>query len=67
VSGETERGTGQSGLDLVVEEAQPKLRKPPLYQVVLLNDDYTPMEFVVDVLERIFSLDRTRATRATST
>ena len=48
---------------LVVEEAQPKLKKPPLYQVVLLNDDYTPMEFVVDVLERIFSLDRTRATR----
>ncbi len=54
---------GQGGLDLVVEESQPRLRKPPLYQVVLLNDDYTPMEFVVDVLERIFSLDRTRATR----
>ena len=60
---EKEIGTGQAGLDLVVEEAQPRLRKPPLYQVVLLNDDYTPMEFVVDVLERIFSLDRTRATR----
>ena len=58
-----EREIGQGGLDLVVEEAQPKLRKPPLYQVVLLNDDYTPMEFVVDVLERIFSLDRMRATR----
>jgi ATP-dependent Clp protease adaptor protein ClpS len=40
-----------------------RLRQPPLYQVVLLNDDYTPMEFVVDVLERIFGLDRTRATR----
>jgi ATP-dependent Clp protease adaptor protein ClpS len=48
---------------LVVEEAKPGLKRPPLYQVILLNDDYTPMEFVVDVLERIFSLDRTRATR----
>jgi ATP-dependent Clp protease adaptor protein ClpS len=48
---------------LAVEEARPKLKRPPLYQVILLNDDYTPMEFVVDVLERIFSLDRPRATR----
>jgi ATP-dependent Clp protease adaptor protein ClpS len=48
---------------LVVEEAKPRLKKPPLYQVILLNDDYTPMEFVVDVLERIFNLDRTVATR----
>ena len=38
-------------------------KRPPLYQVVLLNDDYTPMEFVVDVLEQIFGLDRTTATR----
>jgi ATP-dependent Clp protease adaptor protein ClpS len=60
---EDDQQRGQGGHHLVVEEAQPKLRKPPLYQVVLLNDDYTPMEFVVDVLERIFSLDRTRATR----
>jgi ATP-dependent Clp protease adaptor protein ClpS len=63
VAGDKERDIGQGGLGLVVEEAQPQLKKPPLYQVVLLNDDYTPMEFVVDVLERIFSLDRTRATR----
>ena len=63
VGGDEEQEIGQGGLNLVVEEAQPQLRKPPLYQVVLLNDDYTPMEFVVDVLERIFSLDRTRATR----
>ncbi len=48
---------------LVVEEAKPRLKKPPLYQVILLNDDYTPMEFVVDVLERIFYLNRTLATR----
>jgi ATP-dependent Clp protease adaptor protein ClpS len=63
VAKDKEQDIGQGGLGLVVEEAQPKLRKPPLYQVVLLNDDYTPMEFVVDVLERIFALDRTRATR----
>ena len=48
---------------IAVEEAQPKLKRPPMYQVVLLNDDYTPMEFVVQVLESIFSLDRTSATR----
>ena len=49
--------------ELVAEEAEPRLKRPPLYQVVLLNDDYTPMEFVVDVLERIFGMDRTTATR----
>jgi ATP-dependent Clp protease adaptor protein ClpS len=48
---------------LMVEEALPKTKRPPLYQVVLLNDDYTPMEFVVDVLEHIFGMDRTTATR----
>jgi ATP-dependent Clp protease adaptor protein ClpS len=53
---ENERG-------LVVEESKPKLKKPPLYQVVLLNDDYTPMEFVVEVLELIFGMDRQKATR----
>jgi ATP-dependent Clp protease adaptor protein ClpS len=53
----------QRGHGLVVEEAQPQVKRPPLYQVVLLNDDYTPMEFVVDVLEHIFGMDRTTATR----
>jgi ATP-dependent Clp protease adaptor protein ClpS len=48
---------------LAVEEARPKLKKPPLYQVVLLNDDYTPMEFVVDVLQQVFGMDRQKATR----
>jgi ATP-dependent Clp protease adaptor protein ClpS len=57
----TERTESDRGL--VVEEAEPQVRKPPLYQVILLNDDYTPMEFVVDVLEQIFRLDRTTATR----
>ena len=48
---------------LVVEKARPKLAKPPLWQVVLLNDDYTPMEFVVEVLQVFFTLDREQATR----
>ena len=51
------------GYDLAVEEARPKVKKPPLYRVVLLNDDYTPMEFVVDILESIFGMERTRATQ----
>lgn len=48
---------------LAVQEARPKLKKPPMYTVVLLNDDFTPMEFVVHVLEQFFSMDRTKATR----
>ena len=51
------------GYDLAVEEARPKIDEPPLYRVVLINDDYTPMEFVVDILESIFSMERTRATQ----
>lgn len=50
-------------LDLAVEEARPRVKKPPLYRVVLLNDDYTPMDFVVDVLESIFGMQRMRATQ----
>lgn len=42
-------------------EAKPKLKRPPMYKVVLLNDDYTPMEFVVHVLERFFGMDREKA------
>ena len=51
------------GYDLAVEEARPKIKQPPLYRVVLINDDYTPMEFVVDILETIFGMQRTRATQ----
>lgn len=51
------------GYDLAVEEARPKIKEPPLYRVVLLNDDYTPMDFVVDILESVFGMERTRATQ----
>lgn len=48
---------------LAVEEAEPRVEQPRLYKVVLINDDYTPMDFVVEILERFFRMDRTRATR----
>lgn len=48
--------------DLAVQESDVKLERPPLYQVVLLNDDYTPMDFVVHILELFFSLSREAAT-----
>ena len=48
---------------LAVDEAKPKLKRPPLYKVVILNDDYTPMDFVVHVLEIFFALPRDKATQ----
>ncbi len=48
---------------LAIAPAKPKLKRPPLFKVVLLNDDYTPMEFVVDVLEQFFALNREKATQ----
>ena len=51
------------GLDLAVEQARPEVKQPPLYRVVLINDDYTPMEFVVEILESVFGMERTRATQ----
>jgi len=48
---------------LATVTAKPKLKRPPMYKVVLLNDDYTPMEFVVEVLETFFSMGREKATQ----
>lgn len=48
---------------LAVQEAKPKLKRPPLYKVLLMNDDFTPMEFVVHVLEKFFSKGREQATQ----
>ncbi|MBO6564470.1 MAG: ATP-dependent Clp protease adapter ClpS [Pseudomonadales bacterium] len=55
----------EPGRDLGVLEApvEPKLKKPPLFKVVMLNDDYTPMEFVVEVLQMFFGMDREKATQ----
>ena len=47
----------------VVVKAKPKVKKPSMYKVIMLNDDYTPMEFVVHVLERFFSKNGEEATK----
>jgi len=60
--GDSERQNGRDD-GLAVEEARPKLKRPPMYKVVLINDDYTPMDFVVHVLESFFSMNREKATR----
>ena len=48
---------------VAVEAGRPELARPPLYSVLLLNDDYTPMDFVVEVLVRFFGMDLERATQ----
>lgn len=48
---------------LVVEESQPETKEPRMYKVLILNDDYTPMDFVVNVLRRFFHMDTEKATR----
>lgn len=48
--------------DLQVATAKPRLKKPPLYQVVILNDDYTPMDFVVEILQMFFKMNYANAT-----
>ncbi|WP_407647671.1 ATP-dependent Clp protease adapter ClpS [Halovulum marinum] len=51
-------GAGETG---VATKTKPKTQRPPLYKVLLLNDDYTPMEFVVHVLERFFGINHAQA------
>ncbi len=48
---------------LMVETSRPEVAPPPLYQVLLLNDDYTPMDFVVTVLQQFFAMDLEKATQ----
>jgi ATP-dependent Clp protease adaptor protein ClpS len=52
---------GQDENTGVLTQAKPKTKKPPLYKVIMLNDDYTPMEFVVHVLEKYFQIRREAA------
>lgn len=49
--------------DIAVEESKPDLAPPPMYQVMMLDDDFTPMEFVVDVLQLFFGMNREQATQ----
>ncbi len=52
----SDRGTG-----LVIEKSRTKPKRPPMYKVLLLNDDYTPMEFVVELLMHIFGMNKSLA------
>lgn len=54
-----ERGTSVG----LVTKTRPKTKKPPMYKVLLLNDDFTPMEFVIFVIERFFQKNREEATQ----
>ena len=53
---------GNNGQTGVITRTKPKTQKPHLYKVLLLNDDYTPMEFVVFILEQVFGKSRENAT-----
>ena len=60
----SESSNGSNGLGdtgTVVLEDKPDLKEPPMYQVVLLNDDFTPMEFVVYILQTIFGYEMAKA------
>lgn len=52
---------GPDGDARVMTKTRTKTERPPLYKVMLLNDDYTPMEFVVHILERFFGLNHAQA------
>jgi ATP-dependent Clp protease adaptor protein ClpS len=51
----------EQGIEL--EEARPEVALPPMYRVILLNDDYTPMDFVIEILRLFFSMNHDRATQ----
>jgi len=48
---------------LALEEARPEIKLPPMYRVILLNDDYTPMDFVIEILRTFFGMSHDRATQ----
>ena len=58
MSGDDDQTDGESG---IATKTRPKTQRPPMYKVMILNDDYTPMEFVVHVLERFFGLSHSQA------
>ena len=48
---------------VALQDAKPKLKKPPLYKVILLNDDFTPMDFVIEILMDFFAMSEQKATQ----
>jgi len=61
MSKEIENPDDGFGDGVATAEAKPKLKKPPMYKVIILNDDYTPMEFVVHILQAFFNLPHEQA------
>ena len=49
--------------DVAVQTAPPEVKRPPMYAVVLMNDDYTPMDFVIEILQQYFALNLDQATQ----
>jgi ATP-dependent Clp protease adaptor protein ClpS len=49
--------------DTVVETAPPQFKRPPMYAVIILNDDYTPMDFVIEILQQYFAMNLDQATQ----
>ncbi len=49
--------------DLLVQSSRPKLKRPPMFKVLLLNDDYTPMDFVIEILQNYFHMNQEKATQ----
>ncbi len=62
-AGEDEPDSGEPEGDVLTAPEEPQLKRPPMYKVLILNDDYTPMEFVVHILESFFVLSREKATQ----
>ena len=60
---DSRRGNEGGGNSGVIVETRPRTKKPSMYKVLMLNDDYTPMEFVVHVLERFFAMNTEKATQ----
>ena len=63
MGGDTFGSDGEFEGDLAVEESKADIAPPPMYQIVMLDDDFTPMEFVVDVLQVFFVMSREQATQ----
>ncbi|MBJ8443722.1 ATP-dependent Clp protease adapter ClpS [Acinetobacter bereziniae] len=49
--------------DVAIQTAPPEVKRPPMYSVILLNDDYTPMDFVIEILQQYFALNLDQATQ----
>ena len=60
---DSDQDANHRGIDTVIERAKPQLKSPAMYKVILLNDDYTPMEFVIEVLQTFFAMNREKATQ----